>query len=92
MLRELVFQYSKRESGAVHGYIHFLQQERYRSDMILMTVRQHESADAFRIFLQVGSVRYDQIDSEHIVVRKDTPQSTTMISSPYSYAVILRPI
>ena len=51
-----------------------LQDVRQRAGMILMAMRQHDGRDLVLVLEQIGDIRDDEIDAEHIVIREHEPR------------------
>ena len=69
-LRQLDLHQPRSQAGGVDRRGQLLQHIRQRADVILMSVREHDSPDLFGVFLQVGDVRDDHVDAVHLLVRK----------------------
>ena len=68
VLSELVFDQTKGQRCAENGQVHPGKQERQAADVILMTVGQDDTLHLVGILLDIGEVRDDQIDAEHVSV------------------------
>ena len=70
MLLKLVFHQSQCKSGTVNRNFDILQQIRYCSDVVLMTVSKHHAHNFFSVGYQISEIRNDDINAVHLVVRK----------------------
>ena len=73
VLAQLVAQEAKRQRRAVHRNVEARQYVRQRADVVLVTVRQHDAADARRTLEQPRDVGNDQVDTEHLLLGEHKP-------------------
>ena len=85
VLGQLVLDNTHGQAGSVDGNINIPQHIRQCSDMILMSVGDDETFYLVDVILQVGYIRNDQIDSQHIVLRE---RKTTVYN--YNTVTILK--
>ena len=71
VLLQLVLNQAERKLGAVNRHGNPLQHIRRRADVILMSVRDQKRAYTVVIFLQIADIGNHQIDSQHILLRKN---------------------
>ena len=67
VLLQLVLNQPDGQLCAVHRRRHILQHVGEGADVILMSMGNHKSLDLVNIVFQIGNVRNDQINSQHIV-------------------------
>lgn len=82
VLVQLVFEDAERQPRSVYRRVYRPQNVRDRSDVILVTVGYQYSADFVRVLLEICYVRNNEVDSEHVVVRKRK-------SAVYNYDIVL---
>jgi len=68
VLAELLGDQRLRQRGGVHRDPRRLQQIRQRADVVFVTVREHDAAEALALGERVGEVRDDVVDSRQLVV------------------------
>ena len=68
VLLQFVLDQTDGQRGAVDRHVHLREQIRDAADMVLMAVGDDHAADAVAVLLQIGEIRDDQIDAEHIAV------------------------
>ena len=62
-----------RERGGVDRHVQVFQQVGQRTDVILVAVGQHDGLHPVRTLGQVGDVRVDEVDPEHVALGKHQP-------------------
>ena len=70
VLLQFVFDDPERQRRSVNGRVDRSQNIRNCADVILVSVRQQDSADAVFVRFEIGDVGDDQIDARHIVIGK----------------------
>ena len=70
VLLETSLKDAERQARAVNRHIDFLEHIRQGTDMVLMAVREHNGLDFILVFNQIADVRNDEVDAEHILIRK----------------------
>ena len=68
MLFEFPIDQTKGQHRAVDGQIHPFEQIRQCTDVVLVSMREHNPADLIRIALHKGEIRQHQVYAQHIVV------------------------
>ena len=66
-LTQLSLDECKRQPCSIHRHIDLLQNIWQRTDVVLMSVGDDEALDLRHVALQIGDVRDDQVDPQHIV-------------------------
>ena len=70
VLAELVLDDAHGQAGAVDGHIDLLEDIGEGADVVLVAVGDHKGPDLVDILLQVGRVRNDQVNSQHVILGK----------------------
>ena len=70
MFTKLMLDQSHRQLRCIDRHIHLILNIWYRSDMVLMSVRNYKSLDLICVLLQVCDIRDNEINSEHLILRK----------------------
>ena len=70
MLGQLLLHDAERERRAVNIRVDRAQDVGQRADVILVSVRQKDAADLLLVLFEVGDVRDDQVNAQHIFVRE----------------------
>ncbi len=70
MLLELSVNKGHRKPCGINGYIKLFYYIRNSPDMILMSMSDNEAAELFRIFRKIADIRYDQVYTQHVILRK----------------------
>ena len=70
MFFELIFHQPKSEPGSVNRKFKFLQEIRYSSYMVFVSVSYHHSHYLFTVFYQISEVWNDDVDSVHFIFRE----------------------
>ena len=70
MLGELGLDDAAGQARGVDRRVALAQHIRDRTDVVLMAVRDHVAAQLFQVALEVGRVRDDQINAQHVVIRE----------------------
>ena len=71
VLFQLVLDQADGQLGCIDGQVHLLEQVGQRADVILMAVGDYHALDLILVLHHIGEVRNDQIDAEHVAVRKN---------------------
>ena len=67
---ELCGDETQRETHSVNRNVQLLQQERNRSDMVLMSMCNDQPADLLIAVDQIIKVRNDFVNTEHVIIRE----------------------
>ncbi len=70
VLRKFVLNQSDGQLCSVNRNIDLLENIRQRSDVVLMSVCDDKALDLVDVVLQIGDIRDDTVDSEHVILRK----------------------
>ena len=70
VLLELGVQNTGNQSRAVHRNLELLEHIRQCTDVVLMSVRDDNTANLVLVTAQVGNVRNDQVDAQHLIIRE----------------------
>ena len=70
VLTQLVAHQSEGERRSVERYVDPREKEGKSADMVLMTVGQDDASHLVGVLLDIGKVRYHQIDAQHVAVRE----------------------
>ena len=70
MLLQLILNKSHGQPGRIYRHIDILKHIGQRPDMILVPVSDHKALHLAYIILQIGDIRNDQVNPQHIVLRK----------------------
>ena len=70
VLLELAADEPDGKGGGVHRGLDLLEQEGQGTDVVLVPVGDEDAADLGRVFLQIGEIRDDQIDTGQVVIRE----------------------
>ncbi len=70
MLIELLLDQLHRQLCRVDRHVQLLKYVRNGTDMIFMTVCDHKALDLAVVLLQIGHIRDDKVNSQHIILRK----------------------
>ncbi len=66
VLFQFAFNVGERELGTIHGNIELGQDPRQCANVILVPVRQNQSADVFTVFGEIRDVRHHDIDAQQL--------------------------
>ena len=67
---QFIFQKTQSQQCTKHRYIQLFQDVRQCTDMVFVTMGQHDTSDFFDIFCQIGHIRDHQVDTQHIILRE----------------------
>ena len=70
---ETPFENPERQTRPVDGYGNLLHHIGQCPDMILVPVRQNNRLDLIPVLDQIGNIRNDEVDAEHILLREHEP-------------------
>ena len=70
VLLELIRNQRHRQRRAIHRHIDLFEQIRQGTDVVLMTVRDDNTADAVLVFLNKCEIRNNRVDAGHFLVRE----------------------
>ena len=70
VLLELAADEPDGKGGGVHRGLDLLEQEGQGADVVLVPMGDEDAADLGRVFLQIGEIRDDQIDTGQVVIRE----------------------
>ena len=73
VLGEFILKDAERQLCPVDGYVDHLEKVRDRSYMVLMTVGDEDTLYFIRVFFEIREVRYDEVDTGHILFGKRDP-------------------
>ena len=65
---EAAFDEGEGEGGAVDGHIHLGEEEGDAADVVFVPVREDEATDKLFVFLEIGEIRGDDVDTEEFGV------------------------
>ena len=63
-------EYAERQRRAVNGHVDLCQDIRQGADVIFVAVREHDALDAVTVLQEIGDVRDDEVDAEHVLRRE----------------------
>ena len=70
ILLQPALQDAQGQPRAINGNINLLQHIRQRTDMVLMTMSQHNSLHLVLVLHQIRNIRNNQVNAEHFLVRE----------------------
>ena len=70
VLLELAADEPDGKGGGVHRGLDLLEQEGQGADVVLVPVGDEDAANLGRVFLQIGEIRDDQIDTGQVIIRE----------------------
>ena len=73
VLLETPLEDAERQTRPVDGRGNLLHHIGQRADVILMSVRQDDCLDLVPVFDQIGNIRNNEVDAEHILLREHEP-------------------
>ena len=68
VLFQAALQNAQRQARAIDRHVDLLQHIRQRADVILMTMREHDGLDLVFVLQQIGNIRNNEVDAQHIVL------------------------
>ena len=74
ILLQASLQYAERQTCTIHGARNLLHHIRESTDMILMSVRQHDCFDHITVLDEIGNIRDNKINPQHIFLREHQPR------------------
>src|SRR6185437_6929243 len=79
---EFVFDVGERELGPPYRYVELRQHPGKRADVVLVSVRQDNSAYSLPILKQIGNIGHDDIHAIQFMPNSPSPPSGTTCSFP----------
>ncbi|CDC25498.1 uncharacterized protein BN668_01818 [Firmicutes bacterium CAG:466] len=68
MLSELIFQQAQCQQCAEYRHFQLFQYIGQCADVVFVTVSQHDASDFFYVLCQIGNIRNNQVNAQHIVL------------------------
>ena len=68
MFLQLILDDSHGQPGGVYRDVHLLQDVGQRTDMVLVSVRDHKALHLLDVILQIGDIRNHHVNAQHIVI------------------------
>ncbi len=68
VLFQAALQNAQRQARAIDRHVDLLQHIRQRADVILMAMREHDGLDLVFVLQQIGNIRNNEVDAQHIVL------------------------
>ena len=70
VLLELILDNPHSKLGGINGYVDIAEHIRQRADVVFVPMGNHKSLYLLNVVFQISYIRDDQINSEHVILRK----------------------